>query len=301
MKIYGICLVKDEDDIVAQTLEFGARYCEKIFVIDNGSADSTWDRVQELAKRVPAVVPFARRPEPYDEGLRWLAYDANHTDLSDQDWWLILDADEFLAEDPRPVIRKAMAEQADIINAWQIQFYYTEKDHEAWVAGRDSRERPILERRRYYRIDWQEPRLFRNQLTRNVIFEQSKLLTSTSRHGTSVSRSKGKVSRKRILNRHFQYRDPIQIEKRFRLRYGQPAFAAQVSSLDWRSAMRSSSGLNCHRDGDPWRFSVSGLAHCYSGWLQYVVRSRVRRVRTRYSDFRTARDQAHERPGRSGE
>src|SRR5690606_21775188 len=189
-----------------------------------------------------------------DVGLLWLTYEAIHRELTDRDWWLVLDADELLAEDPRPVIEQATRAGADVINAWQIQFYYTEKDQEAWLAGRDDRDRPISERRRYYRIDWQEPRLFRNQTEPDVIFRQSKLLESDTPWGRSIRRRKGTVFRRRIMNRHYQYRDPVQIEKRLALRFGHPAFAAQVTTTDWRQVVRSSSGLVYHEDGAPWRF-----------------------------------------------
>lgn len=280
MKLYAICLVKNEDDVIAQTLTHACQYCDKIFVIDNGSTDRTWDIVQELAKSRPAIVAFARKLQPYDEGLRWLVYDAHHRELTDEDWWFILDGDELLAEDPRPVIEQAMKERADVIKAWQIQFYFTEKDYERWRAGRDDPSRPIMERRRYYCIDCQEPRLFRNQTERNAIFRQSKLLTPTTPLGTSVLRSKGKVCRRRILNRHYQYRDPVQIEKRLQLRYGNPSFAAQVKSRDWKSVLRASRGLHYYEDGARWRFSVSGLVRYYRGWVRYVFISRLDHVKS---------------------
>lgn len=281
MKIYAICLVKNEDDVIEQTLRHAARFCDRIFVIDNGSTDQTWDIVQSLQKQHEQIVPFMQTVDRYDEGMRWFAYDAQHRELSDNDWWLVLDADELLAEDPRPVIASAIRQEADVINAWQIQFYFTEKDYAEWEAGRDDRRTPIFERRRYYRIDWQEPRLFRNQTRRNTIFRQSKLLEANTPWASEIVRTKGKVARRRVFNRHFQYRDPSQITKRLELRYGRPEFAAQVKSLDWRTVMQPSRDLCYHRDGERWHFSVAGLTHCYSGWMRYALLSRYGRFRQR--------------------
>ena len=288
MKIYAVCLVKNEDDVIGQTLTYATRYCDRIFVIDNGSTDGTWKIVKDLAVREPKIVPFLQTLEPFEDGLRWLAYEAHHQELSDSDWWLFLDADEFLAEDPKPVIQQAMREGADIIKAWQIQFYYTAEDHDAWMAGRDSREVPILERRRYYRIDWQEPRLFRNQVSATwetaplsrMLGMPPRFRTEASRRGwkTWVPASTAKMARRRILNRHYQYRDPPQIEKRLEARYGRPAFAAQVDSLDWRKKMRRSEGLNYYTEGQPYRFSVGGLAYYYWGWVRYIFLSRSHRI-----------------------
>lgn len=287
MKLYAICLVKNEDDVIGQTLTHAARCCDGIFVIDNGSTDRTWDIVQELSVRDSRIVTFARTLEPYDDALRWPPYEEYHGRLSNDDWWLILDGDEFLAEDPRPVIAQAEREGASVINAWQIQFYYTDRDHAAWLAGQDSRDRPIVERRRYYRIDWQEPRLFRNRVKGD--WEQSYLRRKLpppahARHASGGPARIGRIARRRILNRHFQYRDPEQMEKRLRLRYGNEAFAAQVPSMDWRTKIRNARDLRCYRDGEPWRFSASGLGHYYAGWLRYVFKSRLRRAQERLAE-----------------
>jgi len=162
-KLCGICLVKNEDDIIEQTLSHAARYCDRIFVLDNGSTDETWSIVQRVAQRDQAIVPFRQMLAPFAESLRATVYNAVHSQLTDDDWWLILDADEFLAEDPRPVIETAVNDGADVIRAWMIQFFFTERDLENWEEGRDTRDRPVFDRRRHYMINWQETRLFRNR------------------------------------------------------------------------------------------------------------------------------------------
>jgi glycosyltransferase involved in cell wall biosynthesis len=297
MKIYAICLVKNEDDVIGETLVYATRYCDKVFVVDNGSTDRTWEIVQSLSNQHPQIVPFVQTPEPFDNGLRWLPYLAHHHELTDMDWWMILDGDEFLAEDPRPVIQQAMEEGADIIKVWQIQFYYTEKDYEAWVAGQDNRDTPIFARRRYYRIDHQEPRFFRNQSTGS--WENSFLSRTlpippwirTAKPGNDYRRvptRKGRISRRLILNRHYQYRDPVQIEQRLRLRLKTPQGFRHVKSsgsTDWHNVIRASKNLDYHEEGKPWRFRLSGLANYYPRLLRYVLRSRIRRARRWLSDF----------------
>lgn len=285
MKLYAICLVKNEDDIIDQTLTFATQYCDKIIVIDNGSTDRTWENVQLLAEEYPQIVPLVQTHERFDDGLRWLAYDAYHHELTNSDWWMILDGDEFLAEDPRPIIQQVMKEHAKIIMTWQIQFYFTEKDLEAWEAGQDSRDLPICARRRYYRIDWSEPRFFRNQVggTWKTSFLSRQLPTppwlrtttsSNKRTRESLPSRKGKISRRRILNRHYQYRDPIQMEKRLTLRCGHPSFATQAASVDWRSKLRFARDLDYCEEGKSWRFSISGLAYYYKGKVRYAAISR---------------------------
>ena len=88
----------------------------------------------------------------------------------------------------------------------------------------------------------------------------------------------GKKLRRRILNRHYQYRDPEQIEKRLKLRYGNPSFASQVKSLEWQSVMRLSTDLYYYRDGDTWRYNLSDLISEYTGTIRYQLKNRFLRI-----------------------
>jgi glycosyltransferase involved in cell wall biosynthesis len=259
MKLYAICLVKNEDDIIAQTLDHAAAFCEKIFVLDNGSTDSTWDLVCALSQVNPRIVPFGQTFNPYRRSLRSEVYYEVRSELSEDDWWLVLDADEFLAEDPQPVIARAVRRRADVIRSWQISFFYTEVDLKAWEEGKDSKDRPIVDRRRFYLINWQERRLFRNR--RDLQWGDG-----------NVPKGLGKEFSQRILNSHYPLRDPEQIQKRLSARFGHPTCFRHVTTADWRQVIRDSRGLVFRRDGDPWRFTVSGLA-------QYYLRRFVKRNR----------------------
>ena len=252
ISLFAICLVKNEDDIIAQTLTYATRYCDRIFVLDNGSTDETWHVVQQLAQQCSAIVPFGQTLKPFADGLRGMVYETVHGELSDDDWWLILDSDEFLAEDPRPVIQTAVKEGAGIINTWQIMFGFTERDLEAWEQGKDRRDIPIFDRRRYYLINQQEPRLFRNRTQWYPDVGVQDFVPDCVR----------RICSRRVFNRHYQFRDPEQIGKRLRLRYGHSLFP-EVQSVDWRSEIWDSRGLNYYEEGAPWRFSASGLLYYY--------------------------------------
>jgi glycosyltransferase involved in cell wall biosynthesis len=268
-KLYGICLVKDEEDIIAQTLTYALRHCARIFVIDNGSTDETWNIVQSLSEKYPQVVPFLQTHAQYSDGLRALVYNKYHSELADQDWWLILDADEFLAEDPRPVIQLAIRDKVDIIKTWQIQFFYTDVEHQDWLGGRDSRDLPIFVRRRYYTINWQEPRLFRNDPARPW----------DTKINIKCPDGHTRVCKRRMLNRHYQYRDPEQIQKRLALRFGKPLFP-HVTRPDWQSVIVSSKKLNYHQEGEPWHFSASGLIFYYRFALNSLYMAAVKKLRS---------------------
>jgi glycosyltransferase involved in cell wall biosynthesis len=266
-KLYGICLVKNEDDIIAQTLTYALRYCTRIFVIDNGSTDETWRIVQSLSEQYPQVVPMLQTHESFNNALRALAYNKYHADFSDSDWWMILDSDEFLAEDPHPVIQSAMHDKAEIIRSWQAQFYFTDIDYQNWLSGRESRDLPIFLRRRFYLVNWQETRLFRNNPARCWNANVSKFYPDGFR----------KVCKRRILNRHYQFRDPEQIQKRLSLRFGNPLFP-HVTQSNWQSVIVHSKRLNYYKDGEPWHFSASGLIYYYKFVLKSWYRAAVERL-----------------------
>ena len=248
-KLYAICLVKNEDDIIVQTLNHAKRYCDRIFVLDNGSVDRTWDYVQELSKADSGIVPFGQALEPYARNLRAHVYYELGPQLSENDWWLILDADEFLAEDPQPIIRQAIREGADVIRSWQIDFRITDVDLRAWEEGKDSRNRPIMERRLFYRIRSQERRLFRNR--RQLLWPSG-----------NVPKGLGKACRRLIMNRHYRFRDPPQIQKRLQQR-PLPSKYKGGFNPDWGIMVWDSRKLDFHKKGEPWRFHLLQVSRYY--------------------------------------
>ena len=48
MKIFAIMLVKNEADIVGSVLKDAQKWADKIFILDNGSTDGTWEIIQSL-------------------------------------------------------------------------------------------------------------------------------------------------------------------------------------------------------------------------------------------------------------
>src|SRR5687768_2343461 len=101
MRIYGLCVVKNECDIIEQALRAASVWCDAIYVLDNGSTDGTWERVQDLARDLPKVIPFLKDSRPFDDGIRNVIFRQYRSRAKADDWWCILDADEFYIDDPR--------------------------------------------------------------------------------------------------------------------------------------------------------------------------------------------------------
>ena len=263
-ELYAICLVKNEEDIIGETLAHAAGHCKRIFVLDNGSTDTTWELVQALSRADSTIVPFGRTFEPYRRSLRSQIYYEIGSRLPEDAWWLVLDADEFLAEDPQPVIRQAVQEGADVIRTWQIAFYFTDVDLRAWEEGKDSRSESIVNRRRYYRIDSQEKRLFRNW--RNLRWTDG-----------NVPEDVYRMCKRRIFNRHYRFRDPDQMAKRLLAKSALPSHP-RSSVRDWRAMVVDSRKCDFHRDGDPWRFHFWFMTTYYRKKFRRRLRNKWHRV-----------------------
>lgn len=267
MQLSAICVARNEADILAQTLAHAATFCDRVYVIDNDSSDESWAIVCAMSAQDPRIVPFARIPGPFHDGMRAIVYNAVHRQRDSDDWWLVLDADELLAEAPAVVIATAQAQEADVIWTWQVQFYFTERDLAEWEGGRDTRDLPITSRRRFYAINWQEPRLFRNRPERPWDATISAKVPDGLRRRCS----------RRILNRHYQFRDPPQIAARIGERLGHPTFARHVRSADWHAYLREAATLTEHVDGAAYRFRQRDIINYYRRWYLRKLRWFVRR------------------------
>ena len=101
-KIYSLMTVKNEADIIVASLTDACRWSDKIIVIDNGSTDGTWEKVQALSQTYPQIVPWLRYEGPFHIGLRAKAFKAFRYEMTSRDWWNVrLDADEFYPGDVR--------------------------------------------------------------------------------------------------------------------------------------------------------------------------------------------------------
>ena len=100
MKIFAIMLVKNEADIVKSAILDAKTWADRIFIMDNGSTDGTWEIIQSLADDI--VVPWKQDFRPYSNGLRADVFNEFRHEASDGDWWCFkLDADEFYYDNPK--------------------------------------------------------------------------------------------------------------------------------------------------------------------------------------------------------
>ena len=210
MRIHGLMTVRDEDDILEQNLRASLEWIDTIHVYDTGSTDLSWDIVQDFAKRDARVVPVRRESTVFNEALRGILFEQARRSAADGDWFLRLDADEFYERSPRQFLTREIRSHETCVYLQWYFFRLTSREVRDWecgVEGLPDRQRPIIERRRFFTVpSYAEPRLFRYRKTMRWP------------SAASFPRNAGYIARKRIPIRHYPHRDPVQLEKRMRIR-----------------------------------------------------------------------------------
>lgn len=208
--VRSLCLVKDEVDVIEETLTAAAAWSTRIYVYDNGSTDGTWDRVRALAGREPAIVPFRSDDAPFSDDLRAKLFRAFAPEARTGDWWCRLDADELYVDDPRTFLARVGPGCGSVWTA-PLSYYFTDADAQRYeqdpTAFADGV--PVRDRCRYYLNHWSEPRFFRHR--RGMVWLEGD-------GGFPGAMWTLPVHPERIRVQHFPYRSPEQIERRLAAR-----------------------------------------------------------------------------------
>jgi glycosyltransferase involved in cell wall biosynthesis len=230
MKIHAICIVKNEADIIVRCLTAASKWCDHIYVLDNGSTDNTWQLVQSLATELSEIVPWKSDETPFSDGLRASIYRHFRAASLAGDWWCALDADELYIDDPRVFIQK-IPDRYDTIWTASFSFYFTDKDAEQYVKTPElyGDDVPVEDKIRFYVNHWSEPRFFR--------FRDS-LSWSEGRSFPAFVYTEPAYP-VRIWVKHFPYRSPRQIEQRLADRQEAISRGAFIHEAikDWGSAV----------------------------------------------------------------
>jgi len=230
MRFHAVLPVRDEDDIIAQCLENALTWCDAIYIYDTGSVDNTWQIVQEFAGQDSRIIPFKKESIIYRDGIRAFVFSEFRHRAKEGDWFVRLDADEFYHISPPEFVRSKVKSYETCIYNQTYEFRYTTEDLMNWESGCETladRQQPIDTRRRYYiPLEYSEPRMFRYRNT---------MQWSPS---NSFPYNAGFVARQRIPIKHYPHRDPIQLQKRCKLRsvIADPKLTGNEHSTHWRIA-----------------------------------------------------------------
>ena len=215
MKIHAMCLVKNEADILQETFISALRWCDHIYVFDNGSNDGTWELAQKLANEHPQIVPYKQDDVLYSNGLLADIFNAFRSNAGPRDWWCRLDADEIYIDDPRIFLAK-IPDRFQTVWSASFAYYFTDQDLLFYQQDPEGYVKiPVEQRLRYYRNHWGELRFFRHN--------DQMVWTRDDGHFPKAVWD-GLVYPVRIWLKHYQYRSPDQMQRRLLTR--RPAVGA---------------------------------------------------------------------------
>lgn len=259
MKIHGMCLAKNESDIITQTLKAAIQWCDYIYVYDNGSTDGTWEQVLELSRKHEQILPYKQEISPFRDNLRRNIFQDYRSNSSEEDWWCRLDADEIYIDDPRIFLSKIPQKYRVVVSA-SFGYYFTDKDLALYNQDPSlyADDVPIEERCRYYLNNWSEPRFFR--YSRDIIWSEDDLGWPSFVWQSSIYPVK-------IWLKHYQYRSPQQIQKRLDTRYetivARGLFRHEAQA-EWKEAVMNPS---------KYVFGEVDLQHTGKDWKERIMES----------------------------
>ncbi len=211
MRFHALLPVRDEADVIDQSLRQLLDWADVVHVFDAGSVDDTWEIVQAVAAQDERVRTLRKDPVYFSETrLRGWMFQQARQEMRDGDWFLRVDADEFHHLPPPEFVASRLRRHETIAYHQYYNFCLLESEVRDWEAGRETladRGRPIDQRRRWYKpSEYSEPRLCR--------YRRTMKWPPT----VSFPFNAGFVARERLPIRHYPHRDPVQLERRCRLR-----------------------------------------------------------------------------------
>lgn len=213
MRIHGMCIVKNESDIIEQTLICATKWCDFIYVFDNGSTDTTWQKVLNLSRSYQQIIPYKQDDCIFDDSLRGQIFNHYKMNFDDGDWLLRIDADEIYIDDPRIFLAK-IPPQYEIVCAAMLTYYFTDKDLQRYKQNPllYADYVPVEQKCRYYLNDHSEIRFFKYR--KDLIWRERSDCLIWSDYKDWPNNLKGDAYPVRIWLKNYRYRSPQQIQKR---------------------------------------------------------------------------------------
>jgi len=213
MKIHCLCIVKNESDIISQTLIAATKWCDFIYIFDNGSTDTTWKQVLNLAKSYEQIIPYKQDNSPFDDSLRGQIFNHYKENFNKGDWCGRLDADEIYIDDPRLFLAKVSLKY-EVVCAAMFRYFFTDKDSERYNHDPSlyADDVPVEQKCRYYLNDSSEIRFFRYR--KDLLWRDKTECLIWSDYKDWPMGLKGDAYPIRIWLKNYQYRSPQQIQKR---------------------------------------------------------------------------------------
>lgn len=222
MKIFAMCVVKNEADIIHHSINEAATWADKVIVYDNGSTDGTWQKVNNM--KSSKIIAFKQDHKPYSDGLRADIFNAFKHELKEDDWWVIQDGDEIYDQSPRKFIENQSG-YFHHINGKKIDFCFDLEQLDKLSFTEDF-SKDIVLFTHYTPAAWSEPRAIRHRS--KLVWEEKKIWPAHM----------GLVCENAINIRHYPLRSANQIKTRWNTRKDVKKRGGQLfnhwEKEDWR-------------------------------------------------------------------
>ncbi len=219
-RLIGILMIRNENDVLEETLQNITQFYDRIFVLDGTEPESEL-RVSEAILRSFPEVTFIMRdadtdgPFPIRDGARHYLLEEVRRQYGVGNWIGVLHGDEFYSRDPRPFIALLDPAKVPIIQARLCHFFLHTDDKATWEERKD---KPVQDRITHYM--WPgtpENRLF---------YDDGRCRYDPRRHKMIVPYGAGarRMRFDHLVIKQYNYRTPEQMHER----------AAQRLDSDWQ-------------------------------------------------------------------
>lgn len=200
MSVYGVSLVKDEADVIAQTVRHMATQVDHLLVADNMSTDGTRDILADLARELPLTVIDDTETAHYQ--ARKLTALALRAAATGAEWVAPFDADELMTS-PGGRLADVLAEQKRriwVLSVALLEYRPTTSDHDDPDP--------------YRRIGWRQTQP--NTLPKVVCRCHPDLLIGEGSHTAHYAGTVPRSILGGVVTRHFPYRSATQFVSKMR-------------------------------------------------------------------------------------
>lgn len=211
MRIFVVLTVRDEGDIIAETLQGFLEWADELFVYDNGSLDNTWEVIEDFSRKYKGRITARREEVLFTDSLRGYVFALFRERFRNGDWICVADADEIYHISPRVFLTTQCEPHENVVYMQYYNFLFTTDHLQLWLSGKvdlSDRLKSLSERFRHYMVGIHpgEPRIFRYRSSMKWL----------ANNGTP--RDAGIIAKNKIPVRHYPFRDPPQMIRRATLR-----------------------------------------------------------------------------------
>lgn len=203
-------IVRDEADVIPETLAHLCTWADEIVILDTGSVDGTREIIDQWQRDESRIRVLEHDPIFYSNAARKIIFDAARSRMRRGDWFVRADADEFYPVSPPEFVARWCRGCDGQVFKHAFDSTLTEAEFERWRSDPASspleaasvRERGL----KFAENDYLEPRMNRYR-------------PSMRWHaGEFAPRRGGVPCERRLTIEHFRYRHPMQLARRLLLR-----------------------------------------------------------------------------------